>query len=886
VAAILIAATAATGYGFQNRRPWPPGLQPVSDESPVLSPEAEMKTFFMPPDYHVELVASEPMIEEPILIDWDPDGRLWVVEQRGYMQDLTATNERAPLGRVSVLEDTNGDGKMDKKTVFLDGLSQPRALKVLDYGVLIGEPPHLWLARDTNGDLRSDTKELVVDTYGTELANVEHNANSLTWALDNWMYTSEHNGYLRLKNGKFEYKPTLARGQWGASQDDAGRIYRNTNEQALFVDLLPARYFMRNPNLLRTRGSYESLQSPEINIVWPVRPTRGVNRGYQEGILRSDGRLTRFTSVCAPTVYRGDRLPAELYGNVFLAEPAANLVSRLIVSDDGTTLKSKKAYEGAEFLASTDERFRPVYLSNAPDGTLYIVDAYHGIIQHKGFITEYLRDQILSRKLDQPSGHGRIYRVVHDGTKRDVAPALSKATPSQLVRALEHPNGWWRDTAQRLLVERGDRSVVSALRDRAERAPDWRTRLHALWALDGMDAIERSTVARALDDPNRDVRVSALQLSERWLGEEGNPIQAAVLAKLTDQDWAVRHQLAATVGALPQGAAVRETTVLDLLEKFGTDPLTVDAVLSGLSGTEAVVLQRLVQSADATPQRTAVITTLAATVVKSARDKPVQDVLQWVTEDSRPAWQRQALLGGIEAALLGTALPGSPPARTPPPAAAAGAASGARGGPGGARAFPDPTPAAAAAGGRGRGGTTVALTREPGAFTALASAGGEMGPRVASVLDRLTWPGKAPAPGAAPPAAPLTPAQQELMAGGQTVYTSLCMACHQEDGRGREKVAPSLVGSALALAAPEIPIRILLNGKEGEVGLMPPLGAGLTDEQIAGALTYVRRQWGNGASAVEAETVKQVRGLVSSRTRPWTNQELIDLGAAGRGGRP
>ena len=522
IAALLITASAVSAYGFQNAKPWPPGLQPVSEDSPVLSPEAEMQTFFMPPGYHVELVASEPMIEEPILIDWDPDGRLWVVEQRGYMQDLTATNEKAPLGRVSVLEDTDGDGKMDKKTVFMDGLIQPRALKVLDYGVLIGEPPNLWLAHDTNGDLRSDSKELVVDTYGTDLANVEHNANSLTWALDNWMYTSEHNGYLRLKDGKFDYQPTLARGQWGASQDDAGRIYRNTNEQALFVDLLPARYFMRNPNLLRTRGSYESLQNPDINIVWPVRPTPGVNRGYQDGVLRPDGRLTRFTSVCSPTVYRGDRLPAELYGNVFLAEPAANLVSRLIVEDDGTTLRSKKAYDGAEFLASTDERFRPVYLSNAPDGTLYIVDAYHGIIQHKGFITEYLRDQILSRKLDQPSGHGRIYRVVHDTTKRDTPPALSKATPAQLVDVLAHPNGWRRDTAQRLLVERGGRSVVPALKDRAESAPDWRTRLHALWTLDGIDAIEPSTVAKALDDQSRDVRVSALQLSERWLGQPGN----------------------------------------------------------------------------------------------------------------------------------------------------------------------------------------------------------------------------------------------------------------------------------------------------------------------------------------------------------------------------
>src|SRR3954470_6837841 len=316
----LVAAGLSTTSALQSpsSKPgaWPPGLQQVSEESPALSPEAEAKTFFLPPGYHAELVASEPMVEDPILIDWDANGRMWVIEMIGYMQDLPATNERSPLGRISVLEDTNRDGKMDKKTVFMDGLVLPRALKVLDHGVLIGEPPHLWLAQDTNGDLVADKRELIVDTYGQELGNIEHNANSLTWAMDNWMYTSEHNGYLRLKDGKFDYQPTLSRGQWGATQDDAGRIYRNTNEAALFVDLLPARYFTRNPNLGRTRGLYESLQNDEVNTVWPLISARGVNRGYQDGILGPDGRLAHFTSVCSPTVYRGDRLPAELYGNV------------------------------------------------------------------------------------------------------------------------------------------------------------------------------------------------------------------------------------------------------------------------------------------------------------------------------------------------------------------------------------------------------------------------------------------------------------------------------------------------------------------------------------------------------------------------------------------
>ena len=258
---------------------------------------------------------------------------------------------------------------------------------MLDHGVLVGEPPHLWLAHDTNGDLRADTKELVCDCYGTEMANVEHNANSLLWALDNWMYTSEHTGYLRWKNGKFELQPTMSRGQWGASQDDAGHIYRNSNSSALHIDVLPARYFMRNPNLVRTRGSYEFMgDQQELNATYPVRPNRGVNRGYQDGQLRADGTLATYTGVNSPVVYRGDRLPSELYGNVFIAEPTGNLVSRIIVSDDGTMLRARKAYTNAEFLASTDERFRPVYLSNAPDGTLYIVDIYHGIIQHRGFI--------------------------------------------------------------------------------------------------------------------------------------------------------------------------------------------------------------------------------------------------------------------------------------------------------------------------------------------------------------------------------------------------------------------------------------------------------------------------------------------------------------------
>src|SRR5205823_428934 len=219
-------------------RPWPPGVQTVSSDSPPLSPAEALKTFYMPPGYHVELVASEPLIQEPVAIDWDLEGRLWAVEMPGFMADITGSNEHDPIGRVVVLEDTNGDGVMDKRTVFADGLVLARSVKVLEIGVLVAEPPNLWLMRDTNGDLRADVKELVTDTFGDRNASVEHNANSLFWAMDNWMYTSEHTKYYRMKNGKFEVASTLPRGQWGVTQDDEGHIFRNTNSQALNVDLI------------------------------------------------------------------------------------------------------------------------------------------------------------------------------------------------------------------------------------------------------------------------------------------------------------------------------------------------------------------------------------------------------------------------------------------------------------------------------------------------------------------------------------------------------------------------------------------------------------------------------------------------------------------------
>ncbi|MEN3337373.1 MAG: hypothetical protein V7647_1049 [Acidobacteriota bacterium] len=896
--AVSVIAAASLFQDSPANRPWPPGVQNVSDDSPALSPEDALKTFYMAPGYHLELVASEPLVQAPVAMDWDLRGRLWVVEMPGYMRDATGANEHDPIGRVVVLEDTNADGRMDKRTVFADGLVLARAIKVLDHGVLVGEPPNAWLMRDTNGDLRMDTKTLVTAEYGVRDGDPQNNANGFFWAMDNRMYTAgQVDIYLHYKRGDFAVEKTLLRGEWGVSQDDAGRIFRNTNSSAVHADLVPTPYYARHPGLLRTRGSYEALSGDDdaLNTVWPVRPNPGTNRAYQAGIDRPDGTLASYTAVCAPLIYRGDRLPADLAGNLFVAEPAANVVSRIVLTDDGTTLRARKAYEHAEFLASTDERFRPVYLSNAPDGTMYIVDLYRGILEHRNSLTVYLRNQIASRNLSSPIDKGRIYRVVHETTRRDMSNDLADASPATLVATLAHPNGWRRDAAQRLLVERGAQlapGTVAALVRTAQQASDWRTRLHALWTLDGIDAVQPPIVAGALRDSSRDVRAAAVRVAERWLGGPDTSIRSAVLNLMDDPDWAVREQLAATLGALPPGT--REPAVAALLARHATDPVVMDAALSGLRGSESAVLDILMQSpGPSTPQLESAIVMIAATIVRGNGEPAIQQVLAQAASEGRAAWQRSAILRGAEVALLGADMPGSRPKAATGRATTASepcaTCPGGRAGPGGAYAFPHPDPGASAPYGGANGGEPAAfdpssrgrnvrLTREPAGLRALASTPGELAARAGRVLERLYWPGK---PGSAPRVADLTADQQASFDAGREVYRNICQACHQPDGRGLDKVAPSLVGSALALGPPEVPARILLNGKEGRVGLMPSIGSALTDEQIAGVLTYVRREWGQTGTPVDVAMVKAVRQATAGRTRPWTNEELEAV-AAGR----
>ena len=814
-------ATADTGATATPR-----DTAPARTVTPVHTAEAEQRLFHMVPGYHLELVASEPLVQDPVAIDFDADGRMYVVEMRGFMPNLQGTGEDRPVGRIVVLEDTDGDGRMDKSTVFMDSLVLPRAVKVLEHGVLVAAPPNLWLAHDTNGDLHADTKELIRSDYGGP-GNPEHLPNGLMWGIDNWIHNANYGGQFRIgDDGKLLYRKTPDEGQWGLSQDESGRIYRNSNEDPLRADLVSSHYAMRNPDLPTPRGIYEQL-TPNV-AVFPAHKTPAVNRGYRAETMRADSTLAHYTSAGAPTAYVGDRLPAELKNGVFVIEPAGNLVGRLLVEDRPSGIPTAKtAYDRREFLTATDERFRPTNITTAPDGTIYIVDMYRGIIQHRVFITGYLEQKIIERGMEQPIGLGRIWRVVRNGapTKAAESPHLSTATPAQLVAYLAHPNGWWRITAQRLLVERRDSSVATALRAMVHDHTDARARLHALWTLDGLHAADRATIAAALTDKSAPVRAAAIRIAEPMLAADDVAMQNAVMLLATDHAPIVRQQLAASLGELP--GERREDALRTVAARSGHDPVVADMIVTALANRELPFLERTLDPASSLSAAQApVIIALTRAIVASHNAANVERAFSLVGANVTPQWKRVAVLTGARRS---------------------------------------------AGQGRFGGGNLTPLSAPPAwILAATTSRDTALRNSATDVASTLTWPGKKVE---TPTVRPLTVVEEKRYEAGHQQFLTTCAACHQATGTGLANVAKPLIGSEWALGLPERVIRIVLNGKEGTM-LMPPIGSSLTNDQIAAVLTYVRRSWGNSASPIDAAQVAEVRGATLGRKKPWTEEEL------------
>lgn len=618
-------------------------------QAPLLSPEEEHQSFQLAPGLRIELVAAEPMIEDPVAMTFDEAGRLWVVEMRGFMPDIDGTGEEEKVGRVSILLDQNQDGRMDSSVVFLDSLVLPRAIAIVNGGALIAENIPLWFAKDTNGDLRADIKTLIDPEYGGR-GIPEHSPNGLMRAMDNWIYNAKSSHRYRQLGQAWIKEETEFRGQWGISQDNQGRLFYNYNWSQLHVDLVPPNYLSQNPFHLSTSGIDHAASS--ARTIYPIRPNAAVNRGYVPGTLDGNGHLIEYASAAAPFVYRGHAL-GELYlGNAFVCEPTGNLIRRNLLSEVGWLLSAKQARARKEFLASTDERFRPILMNSGPDGGLYIVDMYKGIIQHGPYMSPYLREESLARGLDKHIHKGRIWRIVAEDWQRPEATSLPDGPPADWVFFLSHPNGWHRDQAQRLLVEAGDPSVIPALLELLDSESDQLGKLHAMWTLEGLNYLQAEPYLSVLNDPDPVLQTTAIRLLE--ICAKGNPkLQSEIAIQLRNMlglaSERTRLQIALSANSFDRSEML--PVLEELMTDYSASPVMRDAVMSSLEGQEMEMLERLLATSHWDLQsagKAIFLEMLTASVRGRGHAKEIAQIQEIIKKEETSHWMDKALLAGLE----------------------------------------------------------------------------------------------------------------------------------------------------------------------------------------------------------------------------------------------
>ncbi|MFT5128665.1 MAG: putative membrane-bound dehydrogenase-like protein [Rhodothermales bacterium] len=530
---------------------------------PYHKPREAMQTILLPRDYQLELVASEPTIMEPVDVAWDPNGRMFVLEMRSYMQDEHGTGTKTDrTSRILRMEDTNDDGRMDRYSVFAQDLLLPRMILPLDHRVIVQETDDssLWLYTDENDDGVADTRELF--WQGSPKTNsVEHQDSGLTWALDNWMYSSQGGQRWRFTRGKVETDRILGRfNQWGVGMDDNGRLFYCFNSE-------PARGFQQDWaywNLIAEKEEWKRFKPPTLgdDVDDAFRKVYSINAVGDRG----DGPLKSFTAASGLSIFRGDRLPKEVQGNAFICEPCGHLVRRAVIHDEKGKLSLKNAYLGKEFLASTDMHFRPVSSRTGPDGCLYIVDMYRGIIQDSPWVSPEFKTFLQETGLNTHNNHGRVYRVTHKNFTRGDKPQMLEERTIALIAHLSHPNGWWRDTAQRLIILRPDGrsdAVVAALGHLARRGEHVDGRVHALWTLEGLDVVDLDFLADyAFPDPSPRVRLAAVRISERLLSNGDLDALETVATLAADPSPHVRRQVLLAL------ATSRHPAAFDLMERM------------------------------------------------------------------------------------------------------------------------------------------------------------------------------------------------------------------------------------------------------------------------------------------------------------------------------
>lgn len=559
------------------------------ETAPPLSPDDALGTFRLPEGFEIELAAAEPQVVDPASFQWGADGRLWVVEMRDYPSGIDGQGK--PGGVVKLLEDHDADGRYETATVFLDGIPFPTGVMPWRNGVLISTAPDILYAEDTDGDGRADKKEVLFTGFSP--GNQQHRVNGFEWGLDGWIHVangdsgglvkSKKTGTVvdisgrdvRIRPGTGEIETVSSQSQFNRRRDDFGNWFGNNNPTWLWHIGLPERYLRRNPKLAVKSPKRVLANSENSTRVFPASaPAQRPNQPWS---------LNHVTSACSPSPYRDDLFGADFATSVFISEPVHNCIHREVLEPHGSGFKSDRAAgeEQTEFLASTDPWFRPTTIRTGPDGALYFADFYRFVIEHPEWISPETQARLDIRA---GSDKGRIYRISRkkkNGNPRRPVPDLSKMTTWELIDSLDSSSGWQRDTAQRLLLGRDfDEEQISQLESFLALRHRPVVRVQALATLGMLGKLKSSSLLNSLADPHPGIRIEALRQSEPFAKAGHEELFAAVSGLAHDGDPRVRLQAAFTLGAWP---SERNTPILfRIVTRDAKDDWIRAAVMSSL----------------------------------------------------------------------------------------------------------------------------------------------------------------------------------------------------------------------------------------------------------------------------------------------------------------
>ncbi len=612
---------------------------------PPQSPAAALTTFQVHPGFRIEQVAAEPLVHSPVAAAFDADNRLYVVEMIDYSEQ-----DKERLGAVRLLEDVDGDGRFDRSAVFADNLSWPTAIACFDGGVFVGAAPDLLYLKDSDGDGRADVRQVVFTGFGR--GNVQGLMNSFQWGLDNRIHgaTSSSGGIVRRPNApddqavnlsgrdfaidprRLVLRPTSGGAQHGLTFDDWGRKFVCSNSDHIQMVMFEDRYAARNlqfaPPGPRVSIAADGPQA-EVFRISPVEPWRIVRTrlrvaGAATGPIEGGGRAAGyFTGATGTTIYRGSAWPAEYRGQAFVGDVGSNIIHRKLLVPHGVEFIARRADEHSEFVASSDIWFRPAQFANAPDGALYVIDVYREVIEHPASLPPEIKQH-----LDLTSGRdrGRIYRVVPADFRQPQLPKWSRSSTAQLVAALDHRNGWTRDTAARLLYERQDAAAVESLKSLAAHAALPEGRMHALYALHGLRQLDEAALLPRLDDESPHVKEHAIRLAEP-AAAKSPALRDRLYALAASDDERVRYQLAFSLGDV--GGPGKVGALAKIIRRNPHDRWIRLAVFSSLEEGADSVLASLVHDKTfcAAPEARDVLENLAELTGAQARPKAIANAL-------------------------------------------------------------------------------------------------------------------------------------------------------------------------------------------------------------------------------------------------------------------